>query len=217
MTDQDRQEFFDSGRWHLDHVLRVIRRHLDSNFTPLTILDFGCGVGRLLIPFAEVAQEVIGLDVSPSMLEEAKRVCDERKLSNVRFIRSDDSLSGLSGTFDLIHSYIVFQHIPFDRGREIFSKLLQRLRPGGIGAIHFLYSKSHYSDTHGLRPLAAADKFQRAKSTLPLPGTDPEMQMNPYGMTEILFLMQRRGVTRFYAEFSDHGGELGIFIYFQVS
>jgi len=46
------------------------------------------------------------------------------------------------------------------------------------------------------------------------PGVDPEIQMNPYNMNEILFLMQCRGVQQFHAEFSDHGGELGVFLFF---
>ncbi len=41
------------------------------------------------------------------------------------------------------------------------------------------------------------------------------MQMNPYNLREILFCLQRFGVQRFYAEFTDHGGELGVFLFFQ--
>jgi hypothetical protein len=46
-------------------------------------------------------------------------------------------------------------------------------------------------------------------------GVDPVMQMNPYNMNSILFLMQENRVARFYADFTDHGGELGIFLFFQ--
>jgi hypothetical protein len=35
-------------------------------------------------------------------------------------------------------------------------------------------------------------------------------------MHEILFLMQSRGVQRFHTEFTNHGGELGLFMFFQV-
>jgi len=47
------------------------------------------------------------------------------------------------------------------------------------------------------------------------PSPDPEMQMNPYNVNELLFLIQRSGVKQYYAEFTDHGGELGIVLYFQ--
>ena len=48
-------------------------------------------------------------------------------------------------------------------------------------------------------------------------GADPEIQMNPDHMNELLFLMQKAGVWRFHTEFTDHGGELGVFLCFQKS
>ena len=45
--------------------------------------------------------------------------------------------------------------------------------------------------------------------------SDPEMQMNPYNLGEILFSLQSLGVQRFYADFTNHGGELGVFLFFQ--
>jgi 2-polyprenyl-3-methyl-5-hydroxy-6-metoxy-1,4-benzoquinol methylase len=218
MDDHVKREFFESGESHAHGVLTTIRRYIDPEFAPRTVLDFGCGVGRLLIPFAKVADEAVGLDVSSSMLQEAQRNCDEHGLRNVRRLDSDDSLSTLTGTFDLIHSCIVFQHIPAERGRAIFSKLLQHLRPGGVGAIHLTYSKTRFASTHGIAPAPLAAMPSPDASTQLIPsGADPEIQMNPYNLNEILFLMQRRGVQQFHAEFSDHGGELGVFLFFSVT
>jgi 2-polyprenyl-3-methyl-5-hydroxy-6-metoxy-1,4-benzoquinol methylase len=213
ITDNTKQEFFESGAWHVSHVLNVIHQHIDALFRPKRVLEFGCGVGRLLVPFAGVAQEVVGLDVSPSMLQEAKRNCEERGATNVTLLLSDDTLSSLSSGFDLIHSVIVFQHIPIERGRLIFSQLLQRLNPGGVGAVQLTYSKAHYAATHGIAPVALASALlpQTPEAT----DVDPVMQMNPYNMNSVLFLMQENRVARFYAEFTDHGGELGIFLFFQ--
>jgi len=212
MNDQTRQAFFESGRWHVGHVLEAIRRHIDPQFSPSRVLDFGCGVGRVLIPFSAVAQEVIGLDVSPSMLLEAKRNCDENCVTNAHLQLSDDTLSTLAGRFDLIHSCIVFQHIPVERGRAIFFKLLQHLIPGGIGAVQVTYSKARFAATNGLAPSA----LQEQVPNQPVPAdVDPEIQMNPYNMNSILFMMQESGVTRFYTEFTDHGGELGVFLFFK--
>src|ERR1700719_4895750 len=149
LNENAKREFFESGESHVHGVLATIRKHIDPGFAPRTALDFGCGVGRLLMPFAKISQEVVGLDVSPSMLREAQRNCDEQGLQNVRLFRSDDALSTLTGPFDLIHSCIVFQHIPVERGRALFEKLLQHLRSGGVGAIHLTYSKTRFASTHG--------------------------------------------------------------------
>jgi 2-polyprenyl-3-methyl-5-hydroxy-6-metoxy-1,4-benzoquinol methylase len=214
IDEHSRQEFFDSGESHVQRVLTTIRKYIDSGFAPKTILDFGCGVGRLLPPFAAIANEVVGLDVSPSMLLEAARNRDQRQLTNVKLLASDDDLSSLTGTFDLVHSFIVLQHIPVSRGRAIFGKLLQHVSPGGIGAFHVTYSKAQFASTNGVAPpLSSSSSKPRPK----LPDSDPEIQMNPYNLNEILFLMQRRGIARVHIEFTDHGGELGVFLFFSVS
>jgi hypothetical protein len=40
------------------------------------------------------------------------------------------------------------------------------------------------------------------------------MQMNPYPATELLFIMQSSRITDFHVEFTNHGGELGLYLYF---
>lgn len=214
MTAADLQEFFDSGQGHVDYVLHTIRRHLDPTFAPKAILDFGCGVGRLLVPFASLAPDVVGLDVSPGMLLEARRNCEQRGLHSVRLLVSNDELNTLSDTFDLIHAFIVFQHIPIERGRDIFGRLLRHLRPGGVAAIHLTYSKKLFAATFGVAPVqpVTSGRKPRAPTT---PDADPEIQMNSYNLNEILFLMQTFQVRSFHVDFTDHGGEFGVFLFFQ--
>jgi len=212
INERSTQEFFDSGRSHVDYVLTTIKKYINPEFAPCTVLDFGCGVGRLLLPFATVANDVLGLDVSLSMLREARKNCHERGMRNVRLLHSDDELSTLTETFDLIHSCIVLQHIPIKRGRVIFAKLLRHVRPGGVCAIQLTYSKAIFAATHGVAPPEPAGAARHTAKDNP----DPEIQMNPYNINEILWLMQNRGVTRFHTEFTDHGGELGLFLFFQM-
>ncbi|MGZ6243213.1 MAG: class I SAM-dependent methyltransferase, partial [Candidatus Binataceae bacterium] len=132
------REFFASGEEHVARVLAAIRAHLAADFKPRRALDFGCGVGRILIPLArEAGQATVGVDVSDAMLAEAKRNCRERNLDYVSFVKSDDRLSCLEGTFDLIHSLIVFQHIAPRRVEVLVRGLLAHLEPGGVGALHF--------------------------------------------------------------------------------
>lgn len=213
LTPERKREFFDTGPSHVGGVLDTIRRHIAPEFSPKRVLDFGCGVGRLLVPFAKIAEEVVGLDVSQSMLDEARRNCDECQLTNVQLLPSDDDLTALSGDFDLIHSCIVFQHIPVERGRRIFAGLLRRLRPGGVGAIHMTYAKAIFASNLGAPPVSRPSTDPE-ESTMIAPDADPEIQMNPYNMNEILFLMQTAGVKQFHVDFSDHGGEMGIFAFF---
>ena len=126
------REFFESGETQVASVLATIRTRFAADFKPRRALDFGCGVGRILSPLAREAGQAIGVDVSDAMMAEAARNCRERKLTNVSFVKSDDRLSRLEGTFDLIHSSIVFQHIVPRRVEMMVRGLLAHLEPGGV-------------------------------------------------------------------------------------
>ena len=230
LTEETKNEFFESGRIRIGHVLDVCRRHFDQDFAPKRVLDFGCGTGRLVIPLADIAEYVVGLDVSDAMLQEARKNCDARSVSNVSLRKSDDDLSSLDGPFDLIHSDIVFQHLPVERGRHIFATLLNYLDEGGMGAVQFTYAKAQFGMNYGVPPAdsrltklrKSTQKWRRRlkRSVQRLlgikpPSQDPELQMNPYNVDELLFLMQSAGIQNVYLEFTDHGGEWGISTYFQ--
>jgi SAM-dependent methyltransferase len=212
MTEQSRREFFDSGVTHVDYVMRTIRQYVAPVPAPKRVLDFGCGVGRTLIPFAKIAQQVVGVDVSIAMLEESRKNCGAHQLTNVSLVPSDDNLSSVTGEFDLVHSFIVFQHVPLERGRMIFRNLLSRIASGGTAAVHVLYSKDKYADSYGIAPMEVAAESRRAPNA-----SSPEMQMNPYNVNELLFSIQKESVLRLHTEFTDHGGELGVFFFFQKS
>jgi SAM-dependent methyltransferase len=139
LTEDSKERFFESGAKHISLVLGTIRECIVPTFKPKRALDFGCGVGRLVIPLSSVCDSVVGVDVSESMLKEAQSNCRLRAITNVEFVRSNDRLSEMSGSFDFIHSFLVFQHIPYKRGEMIFRRLIDLLQEDGVGALHFMY------------------------------------------------------------------------------
>ena len=97
-------QFFESGKEQVDQVLQIIDAHLVPGFQPQRALDFGCGVGRLVVPLATLCQSVVGVDVSVSMLAEAKKNCEMHGISNVELFpggRQADPRS--SGSLRLHH------------------------------------------------------------------------------------------------------------------
>lgn len=50
-----------------------------------TILDIGCGPGKYSMEFAKIAESVIGVDISPKMLEYAEKNIKSQGLNNVSF------------------------------------------------------------------------------------------------------------------------------------
>jgi SAM-dependent methyltransferase len=212
-----RAAFFRSGEEYIDFVLSTIRSRLVADFRPSRALDFGCGVGRLTIPLARVCSDVVGVDVSAAMLREAQRNCDEAGRGGVEFVCSNDQLSRVSGRFDFIHSFIVFQHIPPSRGLRLVRALLGRLTPGGVGALHFTY--------HRRAPLARrVSCWLRAHVPLLHPLVNvlrgltaryPLMRMYKYDLNKICFMLQQESCERCHTVFTDHGGHLGAVLFFQ--
>jgi SAM-dependent methyltransferase len=210
-------DFFSSGEEHVAKCFSIVKKELYADFQPRRALDFGCGVGRLTIPFARRIDQVVGLDVSESMLEEARKNCQQSGIANVELLESDDQLANLKGSFDFIHSYIVFQHIPTDRGEAILTEMISHLADGGIGALHFTYAsfapawKRAYRKVRATVPLVHnfTNLAQHREFGYPL------MQMNEYDVNKLLFILQTHGCHRVHIRFSDHGGHLGVFLFFR--
>ena len=138
MAAEARADFFSSGEAHVSRTWDEIEHAFAMRFRADSVLDFGCGVGRLLIPFARRAKRVVGVDISLSMLKEADKNCRAAGAVGVEFVESDDGLRRVDGTFDLVHSHIVLQHIPWRRGRAILAMLAGRVAPGGFLAVQIL-------------------------------------------------------------------------------
>lgn len=54
-----------------------------------TVLDLGCGTGQLAIPLARHVAQVIAVDPEPTMLDEGRRLADERGLANIVWRHGD--------------------------------------------------------------------------------------------------------------------------------
>src|SRR6185436_15149303 len=67
-----------------------------------TVLEIGCGTGRVLIPAARAGVNIVGLDISPSMLQ----VCDARIRAEPDAVRARIGLvTGDMRAFDLHRTF----------------------------------------------------------------------------------------------------------------
>lgn len=212
LNEQSMQEFWRSGEEYVDAVFLNIKHHICLDFRPEQGLDFGCGVGRLLFAFSAKCAHVTGVDVAPAMLQEAKRQAEKKSIANISFIQSSNCDELGDSQFDFVHSYIVFQHIPVDRGYAILDKLLASLRNGGVGVLHFTFSNPKYRAWTIIRKIPYNKQLRNFFHGRPL--NEPFMQMNEYDMNKIMRKIQLQGVTTCYMEFSDHGVS-GVTIYFK--
>ena len=143
-----RESFFASGERQVAGLLGFIKKHLLADFEPDRVLDFGCGVGRLLIPLAQRASEVVGVDIAPRMIELCRANLLENKLFNATVISGDDTLSRVNGRFNLVNSLIVLQHIPPERGYRLIARLMDLIEVGGVGSFQVTYAKERRFMVH---------------------------------------------------------------------
>ncbi len=193
LDDAARERFFASGETHVDGILASVRTLVAPGFAPRTVLDHGCGVGRLVIPFARRAERVVGVDVSPSMLDEARRNCDALGLTNVELVGAD-RLGTLAPEFDLVHSFIVLQHVPTRTGERIFADLASLVAPGGVGVVHVPIAASHWlahAHTWATRTIPFA--YNVANLVRGRPWAYPHMQMNVYQLNRLASELLRQG------------------------
>jgi ubiquinone/menaquinone biosynthesis C-methylase UbiE len=129
----------------------------------LTALDIGCGIGRLEGALATRLRMMTGIDVSPGMIEEARRRC--AGLSNVEFAVCDGTgLAALAGRrFDLILAVDAFPYLvaadPALAERHI-ADAARLLPPGGVFVIlNYSYRGDLDADRRAVEDLSGCYGF----------------------------------------------------------
>lgn len=135
------ENFYATGEEFVNNLVATVQSRFGKAVHISKALDFGCGVGRLLLPLARMSEHATGIDIAPDMLRLCQKRADSVGIKNITLVPSDDTLSKLDDSYDFINSYIVFQHIPPSRGYVVLENLLWRLSPGGVAAIHLTYAK----------------------------------------------------------------------------
>jgi SAM-dependent methyltransferase len=128
-------EYFESGRQNVYHEILTDMGNVCRGKDPkeMTVLEIGCGSGRITRTLADVFGQVYAVDISGEMVRQAKEALQDRPNAHV-FQNSGSDLRVLGDIqVDFAFSYIVFQHIP---SREVIqsyvSEVYRLLRPGGL-------------------------------------------------------------------------------------
>jgi SAM-dependent methyltransferase len=108
-------------------------RHHDALLAALparceAALEVGCGTGAFTRRLAARAERVVGIDLSPRMIEAARARCAD--LANVAFAVADATTWELgTARWDAIATIATLHHLP---AAETLGRLREALRPGGV-------------------------------------------------------------------------------------
>lgn len=140
-------------RYNLNQLQRyeaLLNRHERSFRSFSSILEFGCGTGRLTQYLATLAPQaaVYGCDVSAELVAQCRRRCPRGQFLVNRWA---PPLAFADARFDLIYSYSVFTHLSEANHRAWLQELARLLKPGGM-MLHTTHSSAYVSRTAYFSP-----------------------------------------------------------------
>jgi SAM-dependent methyltransferase len=135
-------------------LLEQVEKSTDS----LKVLDLGCGRGEWLELLTEKGYQAQGVDLDLDMLEECKKLnLNHHHGDALEYLKSQ-----ASDSFDVISSFHLIEHLPFDVLQALVIETLRVLKPTGILILETPNSEnlvvgtsSFYLDPTHQRPLPA--------------------------------------------------------------
>ena len=199
----DREAFFRTGVDEIDSVEERLAK-FGVHIARDVALDYGCGVGRLSRALADRFAHVIAVDISETMLVEARAA--NRDHTNIDFVRgSGDALASVAdSSVDFVYSNIALQHSPPDTQRALLQEFCRVLRPGGAIALQI---PSHAN----LRTVSGALHAMLGNRVLNIMrrvryGSDGVMELHALERAKVERLLRACGMTIVHVERFDSAG-----------
>ena len=96
----------------------------------MRLLDVGCGPGLVTAALAPYVKEIVALDLTPEMIAQARKRCDEAGLTNVRFETGPaEKLPFERNSFDGVVTRYTFHH--FTEPSIVLSEMARVTKPKG--------------------------------------------------------------------------------------
>lgn len=74
----------------IDPVLTPMRKRVTEEInTGEKVIDIACGTGAQVFEISEIASSVVGIDLSESMINQAKKICLGKGITNTSFLVCD--------------------------------------------------------------------------------------------------------------------------------
>lgn len=186
--------FYDTGRANAASLIGIARK-LRPGFTlaESRVLDFGCGVGRVLRHFVGEAASCEGWDFSRAHLQLLEANFRglfglDRSAYAVRVIESPNARP-VGGEFDLAYSLITLQHNPPPVMAQMLRLVLRALAVGGVALVH-------------LPTAPAAEDYEFAVNTY-LSDSDSTMEMHALSRDAIFAIAREENASVAWARYTN--------------
>ncbi len=129
------EKLFAKGRRLFGKHIAGPLTHMPDPKDQALVVEYGCGVGRMLKAASAAGYRVAGIDISPTMLGHCRRLVPE---AEALYVLDEDGRTAMpSGSASAVFSYAVVQHISrLSRYLLAFDEMCRILKPGGVLAVH---------------------------------------------------------------------------------
>jgi SAM-dependent methyltransferase len=162
--------FVDFGQRAFDTLWETLQKsHVDYHFR--TVLDFGCGCGRVLRHWKSRAKDfqLHGTDYNPELVMWCRKVIP---FAQIQQNGLEPPLSYSDNTFDLVYAFSTFTHWDVELQKAWMQEFKRILRPGG-----YIIFTTHGDYCLPLLPPALQTSFLAGQ---PIGGVAPNVGTNQY-------------------------------------
>jgi len=163
----------DSVPWNIGEPQPAIAALIDAGRVRGEVLDAGCGVGDTALYLASRGYVVVGLDLSPTAIGQARRAAAERGLA-VEFAVADiTSFTGYDGRFETVVDSTLFHSIPVASRSAYLAAIARAAAPGATLYVLVCTKEFDFPGGEGPNPVdepelrAAVEEHWSVESVVP--------------------------------------------------
>ena len=111
-------------------LLDILAAH-SKDPADMTLMDVGCGVGKIHAHLKQSFKSILGIDLSEPSIDVARGLHPEVHYE----CYSGDVLPAADNSVDMTLAICVFHHVPVQKWKAFSAEMMRVLRPGGLAVV----------------------------------------------------------------------------------